>query len=41
MNYYIISYDVINADYDRNGDVLDSLIDIVSSSALITSYDII
>ena len=30
MNYYIISYDVINADDDRNGDVLDSLIAIVS-----------
>ena len=30
MNFYIISYDVIDADEDRNRDVLDSLIDIVS-----------
>lgn len=30
MNFYIISYDVIDADENRNRDVLDSLIDIVS-----------
>ena len=39
MNYYIISYDVINADDDRNGDVLDSLIDHLDQYRIIAVSD--